>query len=219
LIEAENCILEKAHDFLSVFVTRVSQRNITDDDFIKAKELCAGLSGNRLIKVCPDIVKSPLCQWAIKYLEWKTENPKFTVSFGALQCIVSYQRPDKPYFRDFCCKASGRILKQYHSDGWDSTWFNTDKFTSFNDSDYWPPSQEDFVVGRPLEFYADIYDQRGDDWSVGKVSRTFYPGVEDIPSAVDLSDSTSRVTVRLYLNVSGKPISSWLRDNPLPSWR
>lgn len=219
LIEAENCILEKAHDFLSAFVSKVSQRNISDDDFIQAKELCAGLSGKKLIKVCRDIVKYPLYQWAIKYLEWKKDNPKFTVSFGALQCIVSYERPDKPYFRDFYCKASGRILKQYHSDGWNTTRFNTDKFISFADSEYWPPSQEDFVVGRPLDFYADVWDCRGDDWRVGNVLRTFFPGVEDIPSAVDLSDSTSRVTVRLYLNVSGKPFSSWLRDNPLPSWR
>lgn len=224
LSEAEDLILDKSYKFISDFVAKVAQRNVSEQDFIETKELCAGLTGKRLRKVCPALRESPLCGWAGSYVGWKDRNRNFPVRFGDLQAQVHYQNPDEPYFRTFSCrqvskKAGSLKIADYSSGGWVTTRFNAEKFTSFKDPEYWPPKPADFVVGESFVFEADIWDCKGDDWSAGKVSRTFFPGIEEIGKTEDLCDSRSNVTVRLNLEVSGKPFDSWLKENPFPARR
>lgn len=223
LAEAEDVILEKSHQFISDFLERVLRRDISNQDFLDTKELCASLTGARLCKVCPALRRSPLYGWAGSYVSWKNQNRKFSVRFGALQAKVHYSNPDEPYFRSFSChkisKAGARKISDYSSRWGFTTRFNAEQFTSFRDPEYWPPKAEDFVVGDSLVFKADIWDCRGDDWSAGKVSRTFFPGIEAIAKTVDLNDPNSKVTVRLNLEVSGMPFDSWLKKNPFPVQR
>ena len=149
----------------------------------------------------------------------KRENTSFEVSHGKLEVCVSYYKPNDPYINVFYCKANGRTLTSYHSGGWNTTRFKNDVFTEFKDAEAWPPRSVDMKIGQKWKFHAKINDEEEDpDRTIAEVDYEFYPGVDDISSAIEARGDNG-VVVRIYVDISGEPFTRWLRNHPFPNVR
>ena len=219
--DAVRFALDTVRQEASAFLNRVKNRDIESRSFREMSNLC-----NAVVRYKKFYPEAPIVNWAKEYDQWFEKNRDVEVKFDKPEARVSDYSPLKqPYFNLIVYKHNKKEIARYEADGWSCDCFDYEFKPMRHEFKEIPlPNKIIMKLNDKLDLYWSVFDCQGvfkKDKLINSISKTIYPGLEEVQSEYSSSGAWSsngigNIHIRPNITIKGTPFDAWISAHPLP---